>query len=218
MDNRTKFPIAIKKQHLPYIVIVVVFALIIVVLRPLQPIDNRLSAQAVALSRSWLPFMTFLSFLGTSPFVSAVAVIWAAVEKLVFKRGDRAILMLLSLLALPAYELAKILVHRARPITPFILQSGLHGDSFPSGHSAGSFAIYATLGYLLYRFAPKPWTRPIAIIFISLIGLIGFSRVYIGAHFPTDVLGGWLIGLLVLLGIRQGLAYYEAKHHQKQQV
>ncbi len=68
--------------------------------------------------------------------------------------------------------------------------------SFPSGHSMYSTVVYLTLGTLLTRVAPE-WRTKLYIISVSvvLILLIGISRVYLGVHYPTDVLAGWMAGL-----------------------
>lgn len=68
--------------------------------------------------------------------------------------------------------------------------------SFPSGHSAISTIVYLALAFLIFKFEIK---RSIKLYFLSsaifLILLIGFSRIYLGVHFPSDVLGGWALGL-----------------------
>lgn len=86
----------------------------------------------------------------------------------------------------------KAAVERPRPYLsipdpePLIL--GVVGDSFPSGHAATSFAGAATL----VRFLPRSW----AVLFV-LATAIAFSRVYVGVHYPTDVVGGAILGLAV---------------------
>jgi undecaprenyl-diphosphatase len=73
--------------------------------------------------------------------------------------------------------------------------------SFPSGHATLSAITYLTLGALLGRTQPNLGTR---IYFIALAafltGLVGLSRVYLGVHYPTDVLAGWCIGTAWAMG------------------
>jgi undecaprenyl-diphosphatase len=70
--------------------------------------------------------------------------------------------------------------------------------SFPSGHSMMSAIIYLTLGALLTQFAGNlPRLRTYFLLCaLFLTGSVGISRVYLGVHYPTDVLAGWTAGLV----------------------
>jgi undecaprenyl-diphosphatase len=94
--------------------------------------------------------------------------------------------------------LAKRIVDRPRPgpdLVEHLDRWAGESHSFPSGHSMGSMAIYLTLAILLSRWAPN---RRCAVFTIAagclLALLIGFSRVYLGVHYPSDVLAGWIGG------------------------
>ncbi|SRR5712691_11525590 len=69
-------------------------------------------------------------------------------------------------------------------------------SSFPSGHAAFAAVIYLTLGALLARFTERRRTRVyLVVLALSLTFLVGISRLYLGVHYPTDVLAGWCAGL-----------------------
>jgi undecaprenyl-diphosphatase len=77
------------------------------------------------------------------------------------------------------------------------------GFSFPSGHSMAAFALYGVLAYLLWRHIASKKGRLALIALASLLVLsIGLSRIYLGVHYPSDVLAGYLASMVWLgLGI-----------------
>lgn len=95
-----------------------------------------------------------------------------------------------------AVALAKALFGRARPdLIDHLVEVG--SASFPSGHSANSAIVYLTLAILLTQIVPRRAQRLYLIgVAVALTAAIGLSRVYLGVHWPSDVLAGWAFGTL----------------------
>jgi membrane-associated phospholipid phosphatase len=99
--------------------------------------------------------------------------------------------------AMLANSLLKHFVHRTRPDTLYVSEMYFKTSSFPSGHSFGATVICGLLVYLSLKYLPAPWDVTAAWGLGVFIFLVGVSRVYLGAHYPTDVIAGWVLGGIV---------------------
>ena len=95
-------------------------------------------------------------------------------------------------------DLIKLLVERPRPAANGALADA-SGFSFPSAHSATGMALYATLTLLAARSVGGRARSAVVLAGVAVIGAIGLSRVFLAAHYPIDVLAGWLTGGAVVL-------------------
>lgn len=146
-----------------------------------------------------LSFLTPTTILGSTPWITAMSLLVLVVE-LVGRRPW------LGLAAAGTIGLASVfntgikdLVHRVRPdfLPPLEIEPGY---SFPSGHAALSVVAYGIFAVLIAHSSLPRSVKVVAIGALALlIGLIGLSRIYLGVHYPSDVLGGLLTGATIVL-------------------
>ncbi|MFF5982288.1 phosphatase PAP2 family protein [Streptomyces olindensis] len=94
----------------------------------------------------------------------------------------------------------KAAVDRPRPVWPDPVDSA-HYAAFPSGHAMTATVVCGLLLWLLHRHgvAPGVWRAAVAVAVVSVVG-VGLTRVWLGVHWPSDVVGGWLLGATVVAG------------------
>ena len=111
------------------------------------------------------------------------------------------VLSAFALLALPLAELIKMVVRRPRPISIYVENMRMRSYSFPSGHSytASLGAIYLIVYLTQYISGPWLWSTSGIILAVTLA--VALSRVYLKAHFPSDVVAGLLLGLIVAIAL-----------------
>lgn len=140
--------------------------------------------------------MLGLSLLGSAdvllPFVVVTLIVMAGAG---IRR--QAILLVVSLTGAAVLDTTlKLAFHRPRP-QPFFNLPAPGDYAFPSGHAMVSLCFYITLAWIVSGRLATRWSRVAVWTGAALlIGLIGFSRVYLGVHYPTDVLGGYAAGLV----------------------
>jgi membrane-associated phospholipid phosphatase len=137
-----------------------------------------------------------VSWIGSWP--QELAIYGALVLALAIRRGLRAASTLVGAVlgATALYWAVKALVRRPRPAGPHVHVLGHLGTySFPSGHVVTYVACYGFLAYLAWTTMRRGALRVAAVaICLALVALIGLSRIYLGEHWASDVLGGYLLG------------------------
>lgn len=142
----------------------------------------------------------WLSFLGNWKFIIVFTVI-ACVILWVFKKRVFIFPLLLTVIGSEFFVfIIKLIFHRSRPTLTLYQEDTF---SFPSGHSALAMAFYGFLVYVLWRQAKTKFSKIIILIAgLIVIILIGFSRLYLGVHYLSDVIAGYVMGIFwMIIGI-----------------
>ena len=133
-------------------------------------------------------------------FGGAIFLVIATITLFIVIRNKKIGISILSNLAIVTVlnQLIKRIFQRPRPTEYRIIEET--GYSFPSGHSMVSMAFYGYFIYLIYKYVKNKYVKWISISLLSLlICAIGISRIYLGVHYTSDVLGGFLISISYLI-------------------
>jgi undecaprenyl-diphosphatase len=143
--------------------------------------------------------LRWVTELGSTAAVTVLAAAALIIGIMLDERRNGVIGALTILAASIGNSLLKLTVARARPdlLDPIVQE---HGFSFPSGHSALGMVAYGVLAVIVARSAlPHAARFGILAGLGVLVGLIGMSRVWLGVHYPTDVLAGWTAGAVIVV-------------------
>jgi undecaprenyl-diphosphatase len=164
-----------------------------------QPFDDRLRMLVHGLSHPWLTAVMRGVGVIASP---ASLIMLGALAIVLFMRTGKSRTALLYLIVVGGAqalgESLKIVFHRVRPDTFFgVVEPG--GFSFPSGHSVGSCAFFCVVAIFAAERTGSRARRWLYYLAAAIaIATVGFSRIYLGMHYPSDVLGGYTVAVLWL--------------------
>lgn len=138
-------------------------------------------------------------FKSITKFANTITVILLVVLLMIFL--ERKSMWTLLITVVSTVSLNQILKHTIRRIRPDhlrLIEEG--GFSFPSGHSMISIALYGSLIYLVYKNIKNKIVKTILIVLLTILILeIGISRIYLGVHYPTDVLAGFCLAISIII-------------------
>lgn len=163
----------------------------------LQPFDLLISGLIQSWRQPWLTdLMRFITFLGSATAVIPLTLLalWLLGHRVGSRAAQLSGAVLLGGVALE--EGLKRMFHRPRPPQPWLTEAA--GFSFPSGHAMIGIIFYGLLAYWLLKLLPRPYNRLAAGLCVILFLAIGLSRVYLGVHYPSDVLAGFAGGIFWL--------------------
>lgn len=130
--------------------------------------------------------------------LTIVSLCLASLLSLIWKYKASIYLIIVTIISTVFNFLTKNIVLRTRPDHLRLIEET--GYSFPSGHAMGSIAFYGFIIFLLSKSKINKYLKIFLSIIIGLtIFLIGISRIYVGVHYPSDIIGGFLLGYIILI-------------------
>jgi len=183
-----------------------------------QALDVTISRSFYALRTPWLTnLMLFFSFLGAefTLLLASLGAIFLALKK---RKRESILFSCIFIMGVVINFLLKMMYQRPRPeLSPLVHMSSF---SFPSGHAMNAFIFYSILSFFVWHLTHKKrLTILVSCISACLIILIGLSRVYLGVHYPSDVLAGYVTGAFVFttaIVVQRTMAYFYYKKRRSE--
>ncbi len=159
--------------------------------------------------------MKFFTTIGSTPVVIVLSLFLLFFLYKVLQHRLELILFLAAIIgSVILNSLLKNLFHRMRPNLHRLID--ITGYSFPSGHAMTAFTVYGIMSFLLWRHISSKRGRSLLILFsVFMILMIGISRVYLGVHYPSDVIGGYLASGFWLSTLIWFFQFYKEKRYKK---
>ncbi|MCQ6279384.1 phosphatase PAP2 family protein [Bacillus sp. EB600] len=158
--------------------------------------------------------MKFFTTIGSTPVVIVLSLFLLIFLYKVLHHRIELILFLAAIIgSVILNSLLKNLFHRMRPNLHRLIE--ITGYSFPSGHAMTAFTIYGIIAYLLWRHISSKGGRSLLILFSAfMILMIGISRIYLGVHYPSDIIGGYLASGFWLSTLIWFFQFYQDKRNK----
>lgn len=186
-----------KKILVPLGVLFLLFIILTVLVctNTIEPLDNATSSFIISI-RS--PELTNTMNIITNISGSYALIVFTTLFIILIKKKKYPLAITINLIAVfITSQLAKAIVERDRPLDMLVSAPGY---SYPSGHSMVGLAYFSFLSYLVIKYIPNKIVKIILpIVFTITILLVGFSRIYLGVHYLSDVLAGFLLGAIYLI-------------------
>lgn len=186
-----------KKNNILLISLITLFILltILVITDNIEFVDSRIYQFVISFQNTSLTnFFKIITKLSEVVFLVIFVLL-----VLLYLRNKDAIFIIFNLIFLRLLNyIVKIIIRRDRPSILRLIKIGEY--SFPSGHAMISMGVYGYIIYLIYKKVNNNYLKYLGIsIFIILIILIGISRIYLGVHYFSDVVAGYILSLIYLI-------------------
>jgi undecaprenyl-diphosphatase len=164
----------------------------------------RIAAQRLNVTPAITSFMLVITEFGSTVYLTILGTVACIVFALLGWRRELVVFLIAMTGQIILHHAAKAIVQRPRPV-PFFDSPPAQSYSFPSGHALASLCFYGVLAWAVASHVNNRTGKTAIWLSITiLILLIGFSRVYIGTHYPTDIIAGFLAALVWTVAAANG--------------
>ena len=187
-----------------------------IAIESIEQFDSSIIGAVQALEATWLTIVfKVVTWIGSAYVVIPITLIAFLLLYFKYQRRGQAILFVTVIIAtVSSNELLKNYFQRERPEIHRIIDAA--GLSFPSGHTMMALSLYAVIAYTVWRNLKSLQHRILLILWVTLmILMIATSRIYLGVHYPSDIVGGLAASTFLVTFI---IAIYEIFKHRKKHI
>lgn len=186
-----------KKKNILIGILLIIFVIltILVFTNNIKIFDSSIYKFLISFRNNYLD--TFMKIITKSANTISIIII-LAILVFILKKDDGYLLVMNTIFVVSANQILKHILRRVRPDHLRLVKE--KGFSYPSGHAMVCIAVYGILIYLVNKnIKNKPLKIILTILLSLLILLIGLSRIYVGVHYPSDVLSGYILATIITL-------------------
>lgn len=186
-----------KKRNIVVISLLLIFILITVLMLTgnISIFDDTIYSALFSIRNNFFDtFFKTITKLGNTITIIILAIILI----LTLKKEDKYLIGINVITTVLTNQILKHIIRRERPPHLRLIKEG--GFSYPSGHAMISIALYGMLIYIVNKNIKNKYLKITLTIILSLIILgIGLSRIYVGVHYPSDILSGYILSLVIII-------------------
>ena len=143
-------------------------------------------------------FFTTITWLGSLYLLLPLSVLLCFVLLWTGKSGHVILIVLNMSVTILSVHVAKLMFRRPRPSTTDLLVTMPSDWSFPSAHTAQATAFFMSAALIAFQVLPPDWANLFALLSLLLVGIVGYSRIYLQVHYVSDVLAGIFLAAFIV--------------------
>ncbi len=143
-------------------------------------------------------FFTTITWLGSLYLLLPLSVLLCLLLLWAGKSGHAMLMVMNVSVTILTVHVAKLMFRRPRPSTTDLLVAMPSDWSFPSAHTAQATAFFMSAALIAFRVLPPVWANLFALLSLLLVGIVGYSRVYLQVHYVSDVLAGIFLAAFIV--------------------